>query len=260
MADTLEGALLWEPDEATRSTSRIHHYMQWLRGEYGLSFARYDELWQWSVRELELFWESIWKYFDVQASAPYRRVLSSRAMPGARFFEGAELNYAQHALRRSGDAIAIVFVREDGTRGELSWDALRDRVARARDGFRKLGVERGDCVAAFLPNSIEAVIGLLASASLGATWSSCSPEFGAASVLDRFSQIAPKLLLAVDGYRYGGKSFDCVVTVEQIVRALPTLVATVHVARSTSAAPSGWLPFDDLLAEPAALEFEPLPF
>ncbi|HEX4355546.1 MAG TPA: AMP-binding protein, partial [Polyangiales bacterium] len=248
MTETFEGALLWEPDEASKTQSRIHDYMRWLRVEYGLSFERYDELWRWSVRELEQFWESIWKYFDVQASKPYHRVLSSRAMPGARFFEGAELNYAQQALRREGDALAIIYTREDGTRGELSWNALRDRVARARNGFRKLGVERGDCVAAFLPNSAEAVIGLLACASLGATWSSCSPEFGATSVLDRFSQISPKLLLAVDGYQYGGKSFDCVATVQQIVSALPTLVATIHVPRLTSAAPSGWLPFDDVLA------------
>jgi acetoacetyl-CoA synthetase len=258
--ETSEGTLLWEPSEARQEHSRMRHYQRWLAAEYGLSVKSYQELWQWSVDELEEFWESIWKYFDVHASQPYTRVLSSRAMPGTCWFEGAHLNYAEHALRRSGSAAAVIFAREDGTRGQLSWDELRDQVARARQGLVKLGVGRGDCVAAFLPNSPEALIGLLASASLGAVWSSCSPEFGAGSVLDRFRQVNPKLLLAVDGYSHGGKRFDCVATTLQIAAGLPTLERSVLVPRFGAAAPSGMLTWSELLAEPGPLEFDPVPF
>jgi acetoacetyl-CoA synthetase len=260
MIDTAEGTLLWQPDEASQERSVMRRYQHWLSAELGLSFANYAELWTWSVTEVEQFWESIWKFFGVQSSTPYQRVLSSRAMPGAHWFEGATLNYAEHALRHSGAEAAVIFAREDGTRGELSWDALRDRVARARAGLVELGVGRGDCVAAFLPNSPEALIGLLATASLGALWSSCSPEFGAGSVLDRFSQIDPKVLLAVDGYSYGGKNFDCIATVTQIADALPTLARCVLVPRLGAAAPSGMLTWDALLSKPGELQFDALPF
>jgi acetoacetyl-CoA synthetase len=264
--ETEEGTWLWSPSEASQERTRIRHYQRWLSAQYGLSFDSYHELWQWSVNELEAFWESLWKYFDVRSTRPYTRVLSSRAMPGARWFEGALLNYTEHALRRSGSEAAVVFAREAATpdgalaRGELSWDELREQVARARTGLAKLGVGRGDCVAAFLPNSPEALVAFLATASLGAVWSSCSPEFGAGSVLDRFSQISPKLLLAVDGYRYGGKDFDCMATVQQIAAGLPTLRHSVLVTRLGAAAPSGMLTWRELLAESGALAFEPVPF
>jgi acetoacetyl-CoA synthetase len=258
--ETREGTLLWQPSAARQEHSRMRHYQRWLGAEYELPVGSYQELWQWSVEELEEFWESIWKYFDVRASQPYTRVLSSRSMPGARWFEGAQLNYAEHALRHTGSGAAVIFAREDGVRGELSWDELREQVARARQGLAKLGVGRGDCVAAFLPNSPEALIGLLAAASLGAVWSSCSPEFGAGSVLDRFRQVNPKLLLAVDGYSYGGKRFDCVATTQQIVAGLPSLERCVLVPRFGAAAPSGMLTWSELLAEPGPLEFDPVPF
>lgn len=234
--------------------------MRFLEGEQGLGFGSYQELWTWSVTELEAFWESIWKYYSVRATSPYRRVLSSRTMPGCHWFEGAELNYAELALRRRGSEVAVIWRREDGSRGSLTADELRDRVARARAGLVRLGVAKGDRVAAFLPNAPEALVAFLASASLGAIWSSCSPEFGVKSVLDRFAQIEPKVLLAVDGYEYGGKSFYRLNAVEEIARALPGLARTVIVPRLGSKPPRGSITWSELLSDPAPLAFEPVPF
>lgn len=255
-----EGALLWEPSAEVRERSKIGAYMAWLEGEYGRRFDTYGALWTWSVTEVEAFWESIWKYFRVTASRPYRRVLSSRSMPGAHWFEDAELNYAERSLARSGPGAAVVWRREDGGRGVLSADELRDQVARARAGLARLGVKKGDRVAALLPNGPEALVAFLASASLGATWSSCSPEFGVQSVLDRFAQIEPKVFLAVDGYVYGGKSFDRVHAVEQIAAALPALERTVMVPRLRTTAPAGAITWSELVSVPAPLAFEPVPF
>jgi acetoacetyl-CoA synthetase len=260
MPDTQEGALLWEPSAEQKARAKITAYQRWLEAERGLSFATYEDLWRWSVTDVEAFWESIWQYFGVAAAVPYRRVLSSRAMPGARWFEGAELNYAEHALRLRGDGLAVVFRREDGTSGRLTRDELRAQVARARAGLSRLGVKKGDRVAAFLPNSPEALVAFLAAASLGATWSSCSPEFGVDAVLDRFRQIAPKVLLAVDGYTYGGKAFSRLDAVAQIAAALPSVEKTVLVPRLGGAAPAGFLTWGSLLAEDAPLVFDPVPF
>jgi acetoacetyl-CoA synthetase len=214
-------------------------------------FATYDELWRWSVEDLEGFWAALWERFDIAARSPYERVLGRREMPGAAWFPGARLNYAEHVLRmaRPGDA-AIVHASEEGPAREISWDELTDLVGRCAAGLRRLGVGRGDRVAAYLPNSPEAVVGLLAAASIGAIWSSCAPEFGAPTVIDRFAQIEPKLLLATDGYSYGGRWFDRSERVREIAAAIPSLEHVVEV-------PSRW---EELLAEPAELAFEPLPF
>lgn len=260
MAVRSEGALLWEPSDEVRDRSKIAAYMRWLDAEQGLRFNDYAELWTWSVTEIEAFWESIWKYYRVRATAPYRRVLSSRAMPGAHWFEGAELNYADHALARRGSEAALVWRREDGKKGSFTRDELAGQVARARAGLLRLGVKRGDRVAAFLPNGPEAVVGFLASASLGATWSSCSPEFGVKSVLDRFAQIEPKVLLAVDGYSHGGKPFDRAEAVDEVARALPSLEHTVVAPRIGGKLPKNASSWRDFLAESAPLEFEPVPF
>jgi acetoacetyl-CoA synthetase len=203
------------------------------------------------VTDLDEFWASLWQRFDVLASQPYERVLGRREMPGAEWFPGARLNYAEHVLRmaRPGQA-AIVHASEGGAPAELGWDELTDQVGRCAAGLRRLGVERGDRVAAYLPNGPEAVVALLAAASIGAVWSSCAPEFGAPTVIDRFAQIEPKVLLATEGYRYGGKQFDRTDRVREIAAAIPSLDHTVMV-------PSGW---DALLGEPAAPSFEQVPF
>jgi len=212
-------------------------------------FSDYHELWRWSVDDLEGFWGALWDWFEIDS--PYERVLASREMPGAEWFPGASLNYAEHLFRvaRPGE-VAIVHASESQPLAELTWDELADQVARCAAGLRRLGVGRGDRVAAYLPNVPEAVVAFLACASIGAVWSSCAPEFGTPTVVDRFKQIEPKVLIATEGYRYGGKDFDRRDRVAEIVAAIPSVEHTVMV-------PSGW---DELLSESAELTFDRLPF
>jgi acetoacetyl-CoA synthetase len=218
------GEKLWEPSAEAVEGSAMTAYMRWLAAERGVEAADYRRLWEWSVEELEDFWRSLWDYFEVISSAPPESVLAERKMPGARWFEGAELNYAEHVFRDKADAeVAVVHSSELRQVGELTWGELREQVAAVAEGMRALGVERGDRVVAYLPNIPEALIAFLAAASLGAVWSSCSPDFGPASVVDRFAQIEPRLMLCVDGYRYGGKDFDRLDTVASIAAEIPTL-------------------------------------
>jgi acetoacetyl-CoA synthetase len=238
-----EGKVLWEPGEELLRDSKLARFMA-ARG-----FASYDELWRWSVEDLEGFWRSLWELYEV-GPAP-ERVLARAEMPGAEWFPGTQLNYAEHLFRGArGGETAIVHASESQPPAELSWDSLADQVARCAAGLRRLGVGRGDRVVAYMPNVAETVIAFLATASLGAIWSSCAPEFGTPTVVDRFAQIEPKVLIATEGYRYGGRDFDRRERVAELEAALPTLEHTVLV-------PSGW---DELLAEPAALEFERVPF
>ncbi len=241
-------------------------YMRWLAAERGRSFDGYAALWEWSVTELEEFWGSIWDFFEVQASAPCARVLGERRMPGASWFSGAELNFAEHIFRaRLDDGVAVRHASELRDLGELRWGELRDQVARAAAGLRSLGVDRGDRVVAYMPNIPETLVAFLATASIGAIWSSCSPDFGPSSVVDRFAQIEPKVLLCVDGYRYNGKDFDRLDTVAGLQREMPSLERTVVLpylsaepATSRLAAAISWR---DLLAagEGARLRFEQVP-
>jgi acetoacetyl-CoA synthetase len=200
---------LWEPPAEMVERAVMTRYMR----ERG--FSGYHDLWRWSVDDLDGFWGSIWDFFGVEGS--YERVLATREMPGAVWFPGAEVNYAGHLFRgKNEDAVAIVHASELREQAELSWGELRTQTARIAAGLRALGVERGDRVAAYMPNIPEAIAAFLATASIGAVWSSCSPDFGARSVIDRFAQIEPKVLLAVDGYRYNGRDFDRRETVEGI--------------------------------------------
>jgi len=238
--------------------------MQWLQRNRGLRFEDYAALWRWSVDDLEGFWSSIWEFFDVRASAPYDRVLAERRMPGARWFPSAQLNYAEQALRRRDDHLAVIFRSESGERRDLSYADLAIRVASVANGLRALGVRRGDRVAAYMPNIPETLIAFLATASLGAVWSACSPDFGIRAVADRFQQIEPRLLVAVDGYRYGGKAFDRTEEIRQIRADLPSLQATVMVPylhdRLDSASPGRVSSWSDLIGQPGDLTFEPVPF
>jgi acetoacetyl-CoA synthetase len=203
-------------------------YMRWLEAERGRAFHDYRSVWEWSVTELEEFWSSIWDFFDVRASRRYAEVLAERTMPGARWFAGAELNYAENLLRiGTDDALAVQHAAEGSELGGITRGELRDRVAALAAGLRSLGVERGDRVVAYLPNTPAALIGFLATASIGAIWSSCSPDFGVGSVVDRFAQIEPKVLLAIDGYAYGGRDFDRMGVVETLEGEMPTLERTV---------------------------------
>jgi acetoacetyl-CoA synthetase len=258
---------LWEPPAALAQRARISDYMRWLAAERGHEFGGYDELWRWSVDDLDGFWASIWDYFEVQADGDPTPVLAERSMPGARWFPNASLNYAEHVFRGKDDAeTAILHASELRQLDELSWGELRAQVAAAAAGLRGLGVGKGDRVVAYLPNIPEAIVAFLASASIGAVWSSCSPDFGPASVIDRFAQIEPKALFAVDGYRYGGKDFDRRGTVTALQEAMPSLVGTVvlpYLDPEPDLSPLGdattWA---QLLAagEGAELRFERVPF
>ena len=261
------GGLLWEPSREQRERATLTRFARWLESERGVRCDGYHELWAWSVGELEPFWASIWDFFDVQAARPYERVLARRTMPGAEWFARAELSYAEHVFRgKADDSLAVVHASELRPQQELSWGALRRTTAAIAAGLRGLGVERGDRVAAYMPNLPETVAAFLACASVGAIWSSCSPDFGAQAAVDRFAQIEPKLLLCVDGYRYGGRDFDRLGTVAELQRAMPTLERTVvlpyldpscDLARVEPA-----LRWDDLVASGAGAElrFASLPF
>ncbi len=236
---------LWEPSADVRERAQLTGFMRWLEKEpahaAARGFATYAELWEWSVSELERFWAAIWEYYGVRASRPYERVLDSREMPGARWFEGAELNYAENLLarERDPDALAVLHASELRELGSLTWGELREQVAQAAAGLRELGVGRGDRVVAYMPNIPETLVAFLATASLGAIFSSAAPEFGVRSVVDRFAQIEPAVLLAVDGYRRGGKDFDRIDAVRAIAQQLPGLRHTVllpYLARHASAA------------------------
>ena len=254
----LEGQLLWSPSEAQQQQSRMADYLAYLGRTRGSSFAGYEDLYAWSVTELGDFWSSIADYFGVKwrssaAAGP------TGALPWARWFEGATLNYAEHALRVRDDKCAVVARNELGERRTWTRAELADDVARARAGLRRLGVARGDRVAALLPNGGEALIACLATLSLGAVWSSCAPEFGVSSVLDRFRQIEPKVLLTVTRYQYGGKSFDRAADVAAIVLGLPSLSGTVCVGEGELSVP-GACSFEALLADYEPLVFEAVPF
>lgn len=262
---TTEGDVLWQPPAGFRSRAELTRYLAWLEAERGLRFADYDALWRWSVNDLEAFWRSIWDFFDVRASTPPARVLGERAMPGAKWFEGAELNYAAQVFRHPlDDRPAIVHRSEARAAGELSWRTLAREVGAAAAGLRAMGVRRGDRVASYMPNIPEAVIAFLACASLGAIWSSCSPDMGTGAVTDRFRQIEPKVLIAVDGYRYGGRDFDRRDVVREILAALPSVERVVLLPYlDPSAAPEdlrGGVAWNALVADTAPLAFEPVPF
>jgi acetoacetyl-CoA synthetase len=273
------GATLWEPTERSLRGARITGYQARLRDSRGADLRGYDELWRWSVAKPDEFWASVWDYFEVLGRRGDGPVLSGGPMPDVSWFGGTTLNYARNALRSARtqpDKTAVIFRSESGRSGTLSFGQLAAEVARVRAGLRALGVTRGDRVAAYVPNIPEALIGLLAAASLGAIWSSCSPDFGPHSVIDRLAQISPKVLIAVDGYPYNGKWFDRRQQVADIVAELPGLDAVIMVdyAAASGAAepdPAGgggepgvrrlrWeaLPGDG--AAPADVEFEDVPF
>jgi len=264
MAGVPEGTVLWEPSQAFRDSSGLARYMRWLAEREGRAFATYDALWQWSVRDLEAFWGSLWAFFDIRASAPHTCVLSARRMPGAQWFRGARLNYAEHVFRNAtAEHPALLARSEARPAAQTSWSALERQVAAAADALRGMGVGPGDRVVAYMPNLPETVVAFLACATIGAVWSSCSPDMGTRAVVDRFRQIEPKVLFAVDGYVYGGRPFVRSDVVAEIARALPSLEHVVLLPLLGSAAPAG-LPhavaWNALLDREAPLRFEQVPF
>jgi acetoacetyl-CoA synthetase len=258
------GSVIWTPPADARETTQVGRYLKWLRETRGIDHAGYDELWRWSVDDLDGFWGSIWDFFEVRGHTPYQRVLGSREMPGAEWFAGAQLNYAEHMIGRDEDTGEIAILARSQTREDfdLSFGELREQVARARAGLQRLGIGRGDRVVAYMPNVPETLVAFLATASLGAIWATCAPEFGPRSVIDRFGQLEPKLLLAIAGYRYGEKPIDRRAEVAELRAALPSLEQVVHLPYIGGEADN--LPeaieWEELLAESGPLEFDPVPF
>jgi acetoacetyl-CoA synthetase len=268
-AGVREGELLWTPSAAQVEDANLTRFSKWLARERGLQFESYDALWQWSVTELEEFWQAMWDYFGVQSSAPHTRVLGKRAMPGAEWFPGARLNYAQHVLRKERAGIdALLFMSETTPLTGVSWETFAGQVRILATRLRELGVHPGDRVAAYLPNIPETMIAMLAATAIGAIWACCSPDFGSRGVIDRVQQLAPKVLFCVDGYRYGGKAFERKTELAEIVAALEGLEHVVHLPYLNSedrTGPSdGALLWNDLLEHSAVsqeeFEFEQVPF
>lgn len=254
-----EGEVLWTPSEQTMQTCRMADYAHGLSERNGVTFADYHQLWQWSTQDLAGFWRSVWDYFDVLADGDPDRVLIDRTMPGAQWFPDVRLNYAENMLRGDDDQAVVTALSQTRAASTLTRGELRDQVARAAAGLRRLGVGPGDRVAAYLPNIPEALVAMLATTSIGAIWAVCAPELGVTSVLDRLQQLEPKVLIAVDGYRYGTKSIDRRADVAAITAGLPTLAATIHVPYLDSAATAG-LGWSEVLSQPAAPLFERVPF
>ena len=253
--------VLWTPPPEIRETTEVGRYLAWLERERGLFFADYEQLQRWSVDDLSAFWSSIWDFFEIKAHAPYSAVLASDAMPGASWFPGARLNFAEHLIGADDDTGQVAVVSRSQTREpvDLTFAELREQVARARAGLARLGVGPGDRVVAYLPNIPETLVAFAATASLGAVWASCAPELGARSVVDRLVQLEPTVLLAVGGYGYRDRSVDRRDEVATIRAALPTLRHVVDVPYGEHTVPDavGW---DELTAEPGPLAFEPVAF
>ncbi len=255
------GDILWTPPADLRQTTEIGRYMNWLRDHRSLEFPDYDALQRWSTTDLDAFWGSVWDFYEIRAHTPPEQVLKSRTMPGAEWFPGARLNYAEHLIGRDEDTNRIAVVARSQTRPpfELTFGELRDQVAKARTGLQELGVGAGDRVVAYLPNIPETLVAFIATASLGAIWATCAPEFGARSVVDRFAQIEPKVLLAVGGYGYRDRYVDRREELATIRSRLPTLNHVVHVPYG-DATPDDVISWPHLLRNSGPLAFEPVAF
>lgn len=266
MTSSTQPEPLWSPGPDRIAAARITAFQAWAAEHHGApADGGYPALHRWSVDELDTFWKAVADWFDVRFTTPYESVLADRSMPGARWFPGATLNYAEHALRagedpaRAGDA-ALLYVDETHEAVPVTWSELRGRVGALAAELRALGVRPGDRVSGYLPNIPEAVVALLATAAVGGVWTSCAPDFGARSVLDRFQQVEPVVLFTVDGYRYGGKEHDRRDTVAELRAELPSLRAVVHIPLLGTPTPEGALAWSDLTSAAAEPVFEPVPF
>jgi len=221
---------MWQPTEVQINNSQMMDYMQLVNQKFGLSLKKYSQLYDWSIEKAEDFWESFWEYSQIIHHSPYSQVVDDLGkMPGAKWFDGATLNFAENLLRYRDDKIAILFQGEDGTQSSLTYKELHDQVSGLAHSMREMGIVKKDRVAGFMPNIPEAIITMLATASIGAIWSSCSPDFGIKGVLDRFQQIEPKLIFATDGYLYNGKTIDCLSKLKKILVDLPSIKKTIIV-------------------------------
>ena len=259
-----QGSILWTPPDTVDESTVIGRYLRYLRETHGLDFSNYADLHRWSITDLEAFWASMWDFFEIRASTPYEKVLGSREMPGAQWFTGSRLNYAEHMLGTDEDLDTVAVIGNSQSRAlvELTFGDLREQVAAARTGLLTLGVQSGDRVVGYVPNIPETLVAFLATTSIGALWATCPPEFGPRSTIDRFAMLDPKVLLAVSGYHYGERDIDRRAEVAEIRAALPSLERVIHVpyrGGETDALPDT-LPWEELLAERGPLEFAQVAF
>ncbi|MBC2769936.1 acetoacetate--CoA ligase [Pusillimonas minor] len=258
--------LLWQPSVQQIQASRLDHYQTWLEKTFAVPKGEYEALWRWSVDHLDDFWLSIWQYFDVQADGTVQPVLGDRAMPGAQWFPNTSLNYAEHVFRRATDQRpALISRREETGVEEVSWAQLTRDVGALAASLRRLGIGKGDRVVSYMPNRPETVTAFLACASIGAVWSSCAPDMGVRVVTDRFQQIEPKLIFVIDSYSYNGKQHDRAALVSELLESLPTVKQVVHVPgpmadREGGVSWPGRISWADMVAQPAPLQFERVPF
>ena len=256
---------MWQPTEEQINNSQMMDYMQLVNQKFGLSLKKYSQLYDWSIEKAEDFWGSFWEYSQIIHHSPYSQVVDDLGkMPGAKWFDGATLNFTENLLRYRDDKIAIHFYGEDGTQSSLSYRELHDQVSRLARSMREMGIVKNDRVAGFMPNIPETIITMLATASIGAIWSSCSPDFGIKGVLDRFQQIEPKLIFAADGYLYNGKTIDCLSKLKNILTDLPSIKKTIIVPfagdSNTNVIKNSMLWNDFLHKDSGDIIFEQLPF
>ncbi len=258
-------SIMWQPTEEQINNSQMMDYMQLVNQKFGLSLKKYSQLYDWSIEKAEDFWGSFWEYSQIIHHSPYSQVVDDLGkMPGAKWFDGATLNFAENLLRYRDDKIAILFQGEDGTQSSLTYKELHDQVSRLARSMREMGIVKNDRVAGFMPNIPETIITMLATASIGAIWSSCSPDFGIKGVLDRFQQIEPKLIFAADGYLYNGKTIDCLSKLKKILTDLPSIKKTIIVPfagdSNTNVIKNSMLWNDFLHKDSGDIIFEQLPF
>ncbi len=269
MTKKSKNTLLWEPSDESIKGANITRFIEFVNKEFGTSVSNYSGLYNWSVTEIEKFWEALWKYSGIIHSKSYDKILDERKMPGAKWFEGAELNFAENLMRYRDDEIALISYREDHPTIKLTYNELYMKVADCAAGLKKMGVAKGDRVVGFVTNIPETVIAMLAATSIGAVWSSCSPDFGIQGVFDRFNQIQPKILFAIESYQYNGKVINCLEKIEQIADRIPTIEKVVKIkhfddlsTENTSEKDDGkFIYFNQLLDfNKTEISFEQLPF
>jgi len=259
--------MLWKPSQARIEGTNMYRFMGFINGRYGKDFPEYAPLYQWSIENIPEFWAAFWEFAEIKASKPYDQVIEDMTkMPGAKWFSGARLNFAENLLRFRDDQVALIFKDEDQDVTKMTYAALYDEVARVAKSLKATGVQIGDRVAGFMPNMPETVIAMLAAASIGAVWSSCSPDFGIKGVLDRFGQIKPKVLFTANGYWFKGKNIDSIERISNIMKALPNIEKVVVVPHTEQAPDISGLPngimYEEFKSPESNLEieFEQLPF
>lgn len=258
---------IWAPDKGRVKKSNMYGYMTAINQKFGKKFSTYGELYSWSVGNLSDFWASVWNFVDIKYSRRFDTVIEDEnKMPGAKWFNGSRLNFAENLLRRRDEGTAIIAKREDGSTVKITYAELYRRTASLATAMRDFGITSDDVVAGFMPNMPETVIAMLAAASIGAMWSSCSPDFGTKGVLDRFGQIKPRILFTADGYHYNGKRFDCLEKVSDILNEIPSIQKTIVVPYASENPDAkkirGGILYEDFISGSSAaeLKFEQLPF